>query len=70
VRHARGVDTFRVADLTRDHIGRRIRAGGHEGVLAAVTHRDDEWSQLLLLIDGMPPLLPIVGAGVPVDLID
>jgi hypothetical protein len=60
----------RVADLTHEHVGLRIRTGGHEGILGAITHRDDEWSQLLLLVEGMPPLLPIVGAGAPVDLID
>jgi hypothetical protein len=65
-----GVNILRVADLTHEHVGLRIRTGGHEGILGAITHRDDEWSQLLLLVEGMPPLLPIVGAGAPVDLID
>lgn len=64
------MDGLRVADLTGEHIGRRIRVDGYEGVLTAITRRDDEWSQLLLLVAGMPPLLPIVGAGIPVHLID
>lgn len=62
-------DVFRAADLTDDHVGRRIRVGGHEGVLRSV-YVDEEFVQLLLDAPGTSPLVPIVGAGAPVDLLD
>jgi hypothetical protein len=62
-------DRFRAADLTDAHYGRRIRVDGHVGVLLAVTHIDDSLVQVLL-VNGGPPSVPIVGAGVPVTFLD
>lgn len=63
-------DQFRAANLNDSHVLRRIRVDGHEGVLHAVTHIDDQFVQLLLVDDGRPPIVPIVGAGAPVELLD
>jgi hypothetical protein len=63
-------DTFRAADLTREHVGRRLRVGGHEGILHDLTPIDDSHVQLLLAEPGMPPLVPVVGQGAVVELLD
>lgn len=62
-------DRLRASDLTDDHLGRRVRVDGHEGILRARTPVDDELMQLLLIADGRP-LIPTVGIGTPVELID
>jgi hypothetical protein len=62
-------DLLRAADLADAHVGRRVRVGGHEGILRSV-YVDDEFVQLLLVVPGASPLVPIVGAGAPVDLLD
>lgn len=61
-------DALEAADLTDDHLGRRIRVSGHEGVLHAL-YVDDEFVQILL-VDGGPPQVPTVGAGAAVELLD
>jgi hypothetical protein len=63
-------DTFRAADLTREHVGRRLRVGGHEGILHDLTPIDDSHVQLLLGEPGMPTLVPVVGQGATVELLD
>jgi hypothetical protein len=62
-------DVFRAADLDDDHVGRLLRVGGHEGVLGSV-YVDDDFVQILLVVPGGSPIVPIVGAGAPVDLLD
>lgn len=62
-------DVLRAADLDDDHVGRVIRVGGHEGILRSV-YVDEEFVQLLLVVPSGFPIVPIVGAGAPVDLLD
>jgi hypothetical protein len=64
-------DRLRACDLRDDHLHRRIRVDGHVGVLHAYRQIDDAYVQLVLSPSvGMPPVVPIVGAGAPVDLLD
>jgi hypothetical protein len=63
-------DRLRACDLRDDHLYRRIRVDGHVGVLHAYRQIDDAYVQLVIGPDGMPPLVPIVGAGAPVELLD
>jgi hypothetical protein len=62
-------DTLRAADLDDQHLGRRVRVDGHEGVLRARAPVDESLVQVLL-DDGGPPQVPTVGAGTPVELLD
>lgn len=63
-------DTFRAGDLTREHVGRRVRVDGHEGVLLDLVAVDDSLVQLLLDVPGAFPSVPVVGQGAPVELLD
>lgn len=63
-------DQLRAADLDDRHKGRRIRVDGHEGVLALARQIDDEFVQLLLVTGDAHPILPTVGVGAPVELLD
>lgn len=62
-------DTLRACDLTDEHVGRRIRVDGHEGILRDLSPIDDELVQLLLVDAGCPPLVPVVGIGASVELL-
>lgn len=62
-------EQLRASDLTDDHLRRRIRVDGHEGILHAHRQIDDAYVQLILDV-GDSAQVPIVGAGAPVELLD
>lgn len=65
-------DRLRADDLTgpdRLHRGRRVRVAGHEGRLRDAVRVDDDGVQLLLVVENAV-LVPIVGAGALVELLD
>lgn len=63
-------DDLHADELDDRHLGCRIRVDGYEGVLRAYAPVDDSLVQLLL-VDGAPlPVVPIVGAGTPVQVLD
>jgi hypothetical protein len=63
-------DSFRAADLTRAHLGRRLRVSGHEGILRDLIKIDDTHVQLLLGETGSSPIAPVVGQGAVVEWLD
>jgi hypothetical protein len=63
-------DTLHAGDLTSEHVGRRMRVDGHEGVLRDLVHLDDTHTQLLLAVPGATPSVPVVGQGAAVELLD
>jgi hypothetical protein len=56
-------------DLDPDEdLGRYLRCRETEGELYGVHRIDDQWTQVIVLRRGMPPLVVALPAGLPVEL--